>query len=354
MKKIILLIAMVTTSAICDAKEPCLNKTFETNSWLRINAKSYQFIDYLCDDESAEKGANLKKGMLEVHAKNFNKSFKNVTGIWGMKNIQFAAWNNKPTLYYSMSSSVPTEGYFPITIKNNDLIINCSYISKFFQNGREAKYSYCGDKHIIKDGFGEDEIEYSFPDFHLYSVFYDIYFPKTNTFLVDKEFDVFIGKIDDINFYRRYASYDNYLHDNYTVIMANKKKEYHFKTSQIYQRMAKARSKGFIGLDIIDSKGNITFYGKKALLALLNKSTIKPSIKSYIQQEKAELYDSPNGRFTDMYLVQNDLVNILDVSWNKESSSNVWFKVSYNSKKHGEIIKWIRGYAFNPWNYGEG
>ncbi|OCG25104.1 hypothetical protein A9G22_02970 [Gilliamella sp. App2-1] len=174
-------------------------------------------------------------------------------------------------------------------------------------------------------------------------------FQKTNTFLADKEFDVFVGKIDDISFYRRYASYDNY-----TLIMANKKKEYRFKTSQIYQRMAKVRSKGFIGLDIIDSKGNITFYGKKALLALLNKSTIKPSIKSYIQQEKISFYDSTNGRFSDMYLLQNDLVKILDVFWNKESSSDVWFKVSYSSKKHGEIIKWIRGNAFNNWSYGEG
>ncbi|OCG17313.1 hypothetical protein A9G28_05625 [Gilliamella sp. Fer1-1] len=56
MKKITLLIAMVTTSVICYAQEPCLNKTSVDEAWFRINSKSYQFTNYLCDDESAEKG----------------------------------------------------------------------------------------------------------------------------------------------------------------------------------------------------------------------------------------------------------------------------------------------------------
>ena len=106
----------------------------------------------------------------------------------------------------------------------------------------------------------------------------------------------------------------------------------------------------FIGLDIVDSKGNIKFYNKKALSALLNKSTIKRNITSYIQyDEKTKLYNKPSHRSaTDMYLVQHDSVTILDEILHKSNRYVDWYKISYNSEKHGKIIKWIEGNAFFP------
>ncbi|WP_176701275.1 hypothetical protein, partial [Gilliamella sp. wkB108] len=195
-----------------------------------------------------------------------------------------------------------------------------------------------------------------FPDFYLDGVFYFIYFPETNHYLSNKEFDVFIGKLDDISLYRRYSSIKNYVSNKYTLIMANQDYEYRFKESQIYLRMASRESaESFIGLDIIDSKGKITFYDKTALAKRLNKSTIKRNIKSYIQHEKVPLYDEPNDSHpTDMYLVQNDFVKIVDVIWNKEELKrseypDIWFKVSYKSKDQGEMVKWINGKAFTIW-----
>ncbi|OCG21317.1 hypothetical protein A9G11_08300 [Gilliamella sp. wkB108] len=187
-------------------------------------------------------------------------------------------------------------------------------------------------------------------------MFYFIYFPETNHYLSNKEFDVFIGKLDDISLYRRYSSIKNYVSNKYTLIMANQDYEYRFKESQIYLRMASRESaESFIGLDIIDSKGKITFYDKTALAKRLNKSTIKRNIKSYIQHEKVPLYDEPNDSHpTDMYLVQNDFVKIVDVIWNKEELKrseypDIWFKVSYKSKDQGEMVKWINGKAFTIW-----
>ncbi|OTQ34570.1 hypothetical protein B6D20_06480, partial [Gilliamella apicola] len=94
----------------------------------------------------------------------------------------------------------------------------------------------------------------------------------------------------------------------------------------------------------------IKFYNKKALSALLNKSTIKRNITSYIQyNEKTKLYNKPSNRSaTDMYLVQHDSVTILDEILYKGNSLVTWYKISYNSKKHGKIIKWIKGNAFFP------
>ncbi|WP_218056050.1 hypothetical protein, partial [Gilliamella sp. wkB108] len=92
-----------------------------------------------------------------------------------------------------------------------------------------------------------------------------------------------------------------------------------------------------------------------ALAKRLNKSTIKKNIKSYIQHEKVPLYDEPNDSHpTDMYLVKNDFVKILDVIWNKEELKrseypDIWFKVSYKSKGQGEMVKWINGKAFTIW-----
>ena len=134
--------------------------------------------------------------------------------------------------------------------------------------------------------------------------------------------------------------------------MVNKEKEYRFKPEdEVYQRIVdRSGSQAIIGLDIVDSKGNIKFYNKKALSALLNKSTIKRNITSYIQyNEKTKLYNKPSHRSaTDMYLVQHDSVTILDEILYKGNSLVTWYKISYNSKKHGKIIKWIKGNAFFP------
>lgn len=92
------------------------------------------------------------------------------------------------------------------------------------------------------------------------------------------------------------------------------------------------------------------FYDKKALLELLNKSNVEPNIKSYIQQEKINLYNEPNDNdSTDIYIIKNDMVKILDVIWADEQHLRVWFKVSYNSKQNGKIIKWIKGDSFTIW-----
>ncbi|MWP47955.1 hypothetical protein [Gilliamella sp. Pas-s27] len=357
MRKIILLILVMIISAVCSAEESCLTKKSITNQKFNINSKSYKFISYFCENKNSDEDDFFSEsGILEVHAKNFNKSYKNVIGIWGMLNIRLDSWNNKSAFNYIMPAAETIEANIPIMIKNNELMVQCVYINQRLKNFMEAKYSYCGDKKIIEDGFGKEGFENLFPEFYLYSIYNNIYFPESNEYLSDKQFDAFIGKIDDISFYRRYLSLDDYSSNKFTVVMVNKEKEYHFKESEIYQRMAsKTSSEGFIGLDIIDAKGNTTFYDKKRLLELLNKSTLKPNITSYIQQERINLYSNPNeNEPTSMYLVQNDFVKILDVIWDKDQYSNVWFKVSYSSKKHGEIIKWIRGYAFNPWNYSEG
>ncbi|OCG16115.1 hypothetical protein A9G24_05010 [Gilliamella sp. App6-5] len=357
MRKIILLILVMIISNVSYAKLSCSNKLFIENKQFNINSKIYKFISYFCEDKNNDEEEFFSKtAMLEVQAENINKLYKNVIGIWGMLNIELEAWNDKPALHYFMPATESIEADIPIMIKNNELMVQCVYINQRLKNFMEAKYSYCGDQQIIEDGFGEDAILNLFPEFYLYSIYHNIYFPETNKYLSDKQFDAFIGKIDDINFYRRYSSLNDYFLNKFIVIMVNKEKEYHFKESKIYQRiLGKTKSEGIIGLDIIDAKGNITFYDKKILLELLNKSTIKPNIKSYIQQEKINLYNNPNENEPEsMYLVQNDFVKILDVIWDKDQYSNVWFKVSYISKKHGEIIKWIRGYAFNPWNYGEG
>ena len=218
-------------------------------------------------------------------------------------------------------------------------------------------YSYCGNLQIVEDGFGDVEVGFDklIRDFYLEAIYYFSDFAKNKESLQYKKFDVFIGKIDGISFYRRYSSIKDYELNKYTIVMVNKEKEYRFKPEdEVYQRIVdRSGSQAFIGLDIVDSKGNIKFYNKKALSALLNKSTIKRNIKSYIQNKHTQLYNQPNDNSaTDMYLLPHDFVIILDEIWNKDNVKkkkylDIWYKISYHSKKHGKIIKWIKEESFD-------
>ena len=340
---------------VCHAKEPCTNKTIVRDYQFNINTQPYKFTSYLCEDKNKDEDEDddvfLTPGILEIHGKNFNKTYKNVIGMARHRGIIFSQWNDKhkPVFFYSIKY---TTAYIPIIIKDNNIMIKCSYIELTLRTGIEANYSYCGDLQIVEDGFGDEGFEKFIPDFYLEPTYYFSNFTENKESLQYKKFDVFIGKIDGISFYRRYSSIKDFKSNKYMIVMANKEKEYRFKPEdEVYQRIVdRSGSQAFIGLDIVDSKGNIKFYNKKALSALLNKSTIKRNITSYIQyDEKTKLYNKPSNRSaTDMYLVQHDSVTILDEILYKGNSLVTWYKISYNSKKHGKIIKWIKGNAFFP------
>ena len=362
MKKIFLLLLVITTSTVCHAEEPCTNKTSVRDYQFNINSQPYKFTSYYCEDKNKDEDDAIfsKPGILEIHGKNFNKTLKNVIGLAGQNGIMFWEWNNKPEFFYYIRSSESTEADIPIIIKDNNLMVDCVYINRRLKNLMVFNYSYCGNLQIVEDGFGDVEVGFGklIPESYLESTYYFSNFTENKESLQYKKFDVFIGKIDDISFYRRYSSIKDYELNKYTVVIANKRKEYRFKSEdKIYQRMGDpAIPECFIGLDIIDSKGNIKFYNKKALSALLNKSTIKRNITSYIQyDEKTKLYNKPTDRSaTDMYLVQHDFVTILDEIWGTDNIEKCeetisFFKISYNSKKHGKIIKWIEGDAFTTW-----
>ncbi|WP_141674426.1 hypothetical protein, partial [Gilliamella sp. wkB108] len=214
MQKIVLLIFMLIISTVCYAKQPCSNKTFVENYHFNLNAKPYKFTSYFCDEKESE--VFIKPGILEVHGKNINKSLKNVIGIRGMVYIDFSRWNNKPAFYYSNTASDNTDAYIPIMIKDNNLMVDCIYVNQQLKNYMVTNHSYCGEPQIVADGFDDDGFENLFPDFYLYGVFYYIFFPETNHYLSNKEFDVFIGKLDDISLYRRYSSIKNYVSNKYT------------------------------------------------------------------------------------------------------------------------------------------
>ena len=352
MKKILLLLLLITISTVCHAEEPCTNKTFVENYQFNINSQPYKFTSYLCEDKNKDEDDDvfLTPGILEIHGKNFNKTLKNVIGLAGRNGIMFWEWNNKPEFFYYIISSEYTEADIPIIIKDNNLMVDCIYINKSFKNSMKFNYSYCGNLQIVEDGFGDKGFDKLIRDFYLEAIYYFSDFAKNKESLQYKKFDIFIGKIDDISFYRRYSSIKDYELNKYTVVIANKEKEYQFKPEdEVYQRIVdRSGSQAFIGLDIVDSKGNIKFYNKKALSALLNKSTIKRNITSYIQyDEKTKLYNKPSNRSaTDMYLVQHDSVTILDEILHKSNRYVDWYKISYNSEKHGKIIKWIEGDSF--------
>ena len=348
-----LLLLLIIISTVCHAKEPCSNKTFVENYQFNINTQPYKFTSYLCEDKNKDEDDDdvfLTPGILEIHGQNFNKTFKNVIGMAGHRASMFTQWNDKhkPVFFYSLKDTI---AHIPIIIKDNNLMVNCIYINKSLENSIELNYSYCGNFQIIEDGFGDEGFDKLLRDFYLEAIYYFSNFTENKESLQYKKFDVFIGKIDGISFYRRYSSIKDYKLNKYTVVIANKEKEYRFKPEdEVYQRIVdRSGSQAFIGLDIVDSKGNIKFYNKKALSALLNKSTIKRNITSYIQyDEKTKLYNKPSNRSaTDMYLVQHDSVTILDEILYKGNSLVTWYKISYNSKKHGKIIKWIKGNAFS-------
>ena len=348
-----LLLLLITISTLCHAKDPCTNKTFVENYQFNINSQPYKFTSYLCEDKNKDEDDDvfLTPGILEIHGKNFNKTYKNVIGMAGHRASMFTQWNDKhkPVFFYSLKDII---AHIPIIIKDNNLMVNCIYINKSLENSIELNYSHCGNLQIIEDGFGDEGFDKLLRDFYLEAIYYFSNFTENKESLQYKKFDVFIGKIDGISFYRRYSSIKDFKSNKYMVVMANKEKEYRFKPEdEVYQRIVdRSGSQAFIGLDIVDSKGNIKFYNKKALSALLNKSTIKRNITSYIQyDEKTKLYNKPSNRSaTDMYLVQHDSVTILDEILYKGNSLVTWYKISYNSKKHGKIIKWIKGNAFFP------
>ena len=117
---------------VCRAKEPCTNKTFVENYQFNINSQPYKFTSYLCEDKDEDDDVFLTPGILEVHGKNFNKTYKNVIGLGGYRYSTFTQWNDKhiPIFYYTITSSeYDTEGYMPIIIKDNNLMVCLLYTS---------------------------------------------------------------------------------------------------------------------------------------------------------------------------------------------------------------------------------
>ena len=243
MKKILLLLLLITISTVCHAKEPCTNKTSVRDYQFNINSQPYKFTSYLCEDKDEDEDDDvfLTPGILEIQGKNFNKTFKNVIGMAGNRSILFTQWNDKhkPVFYYSIrSSEYDTEVHFPIIIKDNNVMINCIYMSKSFKNSMKFNYSYCGNLQIVEDGFGDEGFDKLLRDFYLEAIYYFSDFAKNKESLQYKQFDVFIGKIDGISFYRRYSSIKDYELNKYTIVIVNKEKEYRFKPEdEVYQRI---------------------------------------------------------------------------------------------------------------------
>ncbi|ORF48320.1 hypothetical protein, partial [Gilliamella apicola] len=126
MKKILLLLLLITISMVCRAKEPCTNKTFVENYQFNINTQPYKFTSYLCEDKDKDEDDDvfLTPGILEIHGKNFNKTYKNVIGMAGHRASMFTQWNDKhkPVFFYSLKDII---AHIPIIIKDNNLMVNC-------------------------------------------------------------------------------------------------------------------------------------------------------------------------------------------------------------------------------------
>ncbi|OTQ34568.1 hypothetical protein, partial [Gilliamella apicola] len=249
MKKMFLLLFVITISTVCHAKEPCTNKTSVRDYQFNINTQPYKFTSYLCEDkdEDDDDAIFFKPGILEIHGKNFNKTYKNVIGMARHRGIIFSQWNDKhkPVFFYSIKY---TTAYIPIIIKDNNIMIKCSYIELTLRTGIEANYSYCGDLQIVEDGFGDEGFEKFIPDFYLEPTYYFSNFTENEESLQYKKFDIFIGKIDGISFYRRYSSIKDYELNKYTIVIVNKEKEYRFKPEdEVYQRIVdRSGSQAFI------------------------------------------------------------------------------------------------------------
>ncbi|OCG61218.1 hypothetical protein [Gilliamella sp. Nev3-1] len=230
MKKIILILC-ISISAICNAKEHCSNKIEAKNYSFEINSKSYNFISYRCDDENNEFS---KPAILEVKGDNVDYQLENLIGSYHSLDVQFANWNNQPALFYKHATTNNIQGYIPITIQNNRLTIDCSYVKRRLINLMETRYSYCTERkqiNNIKDLNGSLAL-FDPRQLNSYS-----YFPHTDESLLHKNFDVFVGKVGDISFYQHYQSIKDYDLDKYTVIIANKDKQYHFKNVEVFKRI---------------------------------------------------------------------------------------------------------------------
>ena len=57
------------------------------NYQFNINSQPYKFTSYLCEDKNKDEDDDvfLTPGILEVHGKNFNKTYKNVIGLGGYR-----------------------------------------------------------------------------------------------------------------------------------------------------------------------------------------------------------------------------------------------------------------------------
>ena len=123
----------------------------------------------------------------------------------------------------------------------------------------------CTNKTSVKNlQFITNAKPYQFTFYLESTSYFKLFSTKKNRNSKYNGFDASNGNIDDISFYNRYSSLNDYILNKYTVVMENAEKEYRFKQSEIYQRIAERfNPDSFIGLDIVDSRGNIVFYDKK-------------------------------------------------------------------------------------------
>jgi len=324
-------------SFVCYASDNCINKELSEHHVFYQSNQRYDFSSYDCGYDNQKFTSPV---VLKIKGNDLNVTLKNVIGHRGMIDIGISDWYHHPSLYFYSGSSTRTEAYMTLVIENKAIFIDCIYVSSRLKNLLNAQYSFCGQQQLLVDGL---DIEDLIPDFYLEPLFETTDYSVVEQHLSNQPFDILTGKFDDLSIYRRYLSQNDYMSEKYDVIISSKDKQHQFKNSNIYQRMA--NESDFIGLDVASESNDIVFYDKKSLLKLLNISTDKRNIQAYIQRDRATLYDEPNNKnLINMYLVKGDTVIILDEYLGGDN--DLWFKVSYKSKKLGEIVKWIKGNAF--------
>ncbi|MCO6504178.1 MAG: hypothetical protein J6568_02000 [Snodgrassella sp.] len=109
----------------------CSNKSFIENKQFNIISKNCKFKSDFCEyKNNDEKEVFFRTSYARSKAKNINRSYKNVIRIRAVLNIELEACNNKPVFHYFMPATESIEADIPIMFKNNDLLVQCVYITQ--------------------------------------------------------------------------------------------------------------------------------------------------------------------------------------------------------------------------------
>lgn len=252
----------------------------------------------------------------------------------GNSSIWFDIFNQKPSLWYESDAQTNYSAHAILKYINQKLYIDCIYANiRTGTNGLVIRKAECGLNEMLVDNgndFVSDKIE-------SWKSVYEMF--NTKHFLDGelKELSIVIWRNKDFYIYTQYKYRNELLSAKPNTFIYGRNGVYNFGGKVVYFVFDK-NSKNLLHIDVTgDSEGKMNTILKPDSFASLkyNRVNLQDTGLYYINVDRAPLYDKSHS-VTKMYLVNNDVVSLIDMT-----VDGYWCSIRYVTVSNKIIDAWL-------------